>query len=190
MKMKKVVALTVGVLLNLIWMQPPTASASMEVVMGPGGPQVVLNTAPPASFGPTVGGYNGGTIGGVGGSYAVVDTNGNVTNTIVCHSYCANGTFGPGGDTVVLQIPNSNVGVWFGPGTTTYDRQSQTFTALDPITQKIEILVGDSTKSVDANKTLTFKSGEIYLDKDGKLVGVDESWTVDYWQLLAQLAIN
>ena len=189
--MKKRVSVLINLALICVMFNPtPKAFANLEVVMGPLGPQVVTNFAPPASFGPTVGGPNGGTVGGVGGSYAVVDANGNVTNTIVCHSFCANGTFGPGGDTVVLQIPNSNVGVWFGPSTTTYDRQSQTFTAVDPITQKIEMIVGDSTKKVDANKTLTFKSGEIYIDSDGNLAGVDESWTVDYWQLLAQLAIN
>jgi len=152
-----------------------SANANFEVVMGPLGPEVITNFNPPANFGPTVGGANGGTVGGVGGSYAIVDTNGNVTNTIVCHSFCANGTFGPGGDTAVLQIPNSNAGVWFGPGTTTYDRETKTFTAVDPIPQVIETVNGDSSVTIFGNKVITFVSGNIFVS-NGTLSGIQEGW--------------
>ena len=154
-----------------------SASASFEVVNGIGGPEVVVNFNPPASFGPTVGGSNGGTIGGVGGSYAVVDSNGGVNNIIVCHSFCANGTFGPGGDTVALQIPNSNAGIWFGPGTTTYDRETKTFTATNPTSEEIETITGDSSAKIFGNKKLTFVSGNVFIDSSGKPQGILEGWT-------------
>ena len=165
------------VLLFSIFVSQP-ANANFEVVMGPLGPQVVTNFAPPASFGPTVGGSNGGTVGGVGGSYAIVDSGGNVTNTVVCHSYCANGTFGPGGNTAVLQVPNSNVGVWFGPNTTTYDRETKTFTAIDPTPQIIEATEEDSSVTISGNKVLTFVSGNIFVG-NGALVGIQEGWSLD-----------
>ena len=172
--MKKIVCgLTVLVLSIFI---TNSASASFEVVNGLGGPEVVVNFNPPASFGPTVGGSNGGTIGGVGGSYAVVDSNGGVNNIIVCHSFCANGTFGPGGDTVALQIPNSNAGVWFGPGTTTYDRETKTFTAINPIPEEITETNGSSSARIFGNKVLSFTSGNLFVDNTGKLNGYAESW--------------
>jgi hypothetical protein len=70
-------------------------------------------------------------------TYAVVDANGNVTNIIVCGSFCAGGTFGPGGDRAVLQVAadpatgENRGGFWQGPGTTTYDSNSGTFTMTD-----------------------------------------------------------
>jgi hypothetical protein len=68
-------------------------------------------------------------------TYAVLDANGNVTNIIVCGSACAGGTFG--GQTVVPQVAadpvtgNNRGGFWQGPGTTTYDFNSETFTMTD-----------------------------------------------------------
>jgi hypothetical protein len=68
-------------------------------------------------------------------TYAVLDANGNVTNIIVCGSACAGGTFA--GETVVLQVAADPVtgenrgGFWHGPGTTTYDSNSETFTMTD-----------------------------------------------------------
>ena len=65
-------------------------------------------------------------------TYAVLDSNGNVTNVIVCGSACASGEFG--GNKVVLQvaadpITGENRGsVWQGPGTTTYSENSGIFT--------------------------------------------------------------
>ena len=68
-------------------------------------------------------------------TYAVLDTNGNVTNIIVCGSACASGEFG--GNKVVLQVAADPVtganrgGIWQGPGTTTYDPGSSAFTVTD-----------------------------------------------------------
>ena len=68
-------------------------------------------------------------------TYAVLDANGNVTNIIVCGSACAGGTFA--GQTVVPQVAADPVtgenrgGFWFGPGTTSYDSNTGTFTAVD-----------------------------------------------------------
>ena len=68
-------------------------------------------------------------------TYAVLDGNGNVTNIIVCGSACAGGTFA--GQTVVPQVAADPVtgenrgGFWKGPGTTTYDSNSGTFTMTD-----------------------------------------------------------
>ena len=65
-------------------------------------------------------------------TYAVLDSNGNVTNIIVCGSACASGEFG--GNKVVLQVAadpttgGNRGGFWQGPGTTTYDSGSGTFT--------------------------------------------------------------
>ena len=68
-------------------------------------------------------------------TYAVLDSNGNVTNIIVCGSACASGEFG--GSRVVPQVAADPVtnenrgGFWYGPGTTTYDSNSETFTAVN-----------------------------------------------------------
>jgi hypothetical protein len=118
--MKKIIYVLTSLVFSVLIIQP--ANANLEVVMGPLGPQVVTNFAPPANFGPTVGGHNGASPTVTGGSFAIVSPEGSVTNIVVCHSFCSNGTFGPGGDTAVLQIPNNNIGIWFGPGTTTYDK--------------------------------------------------------------------
>jgi hypothetical protein len=174
--MKKINYVLTVLLFSIFTIQP--ANANLEIVMGPLGPQVVTNFAPPASFGPTVGGHNGGTVGSVGGSYAIVDPNGGVSNIIVCHSYCANGTFGPGGDTAALQIPNSNVGLWFGPETTTYDRETKTFTATNPNPQNFEITDGESSVIISGNEVLTFVSGNIFVNNEN-LVGVEKGWTLD-----------
>jgi len=71
-------------------------------------------------------------------TYAVLDANGNVTNIIVCGEACASGTFA--GNRVVLQVaadPVTNAnrgGIWNGPGTTTYNDSTATFTVDRPIT--------------------------------------------------------
>lgn len=68
-------------------------------------------------------------------TYAVVDANGNVTNIIVCGSACAGGTFL--GQTVVPQVAadpstgENRGGFWYGPGTTTYDKNTGVFTMVD-----------------------------------------------------------
>jgi len=68
-------------------------------------------------------------------TYALVDANGNVTNVIVCGSACAGGEWA--GQKAVLQVAADPVtgenrgGFWHGPGTTTYDFNSGTFTMTD-----------------------------------------------------------
>lgn len=68
-------------------------------------------------------------------TYAMLDSQGNVTNIIVCGSACASGEFA--GQRVVPQVAADPVtgenrgGFWQGPGTTTYDSQSKTFTMVD-----------------------------------------------------------
>jgi hypothetical protein len=65
-------------------------------------------------------------------TYAVLDTNGNVTNIIVCGSACASGEFG--GNKVVLQVAADPVtgenrgGIWQGQGTTAYNENTGVFT--------------------------------------------------------------
>ena len=86
-------------------------------------------------------------------TYAVLDANGNVTNIIVCGSACASGEFG--GNKVVLQVAADPVtgenrgGFWQGPGTTTYDSSSGTFTMVD----KGE--VSNSSVATDTDSTIT-----------------------------------
>lgn len=152
------------------------ANANMEVVMGTVGPQVVTNMNPGTTLGPTVGGNNGGTIGGVGGGYAVVDNHGTVTNIIVCHHYCEQGTLGPGGPTVVLQTPGREQGLWAGPGTTTYDRETKTFTVFMPesVENKND---GNNSTIVSGRKVLTFAAGNVFIKENGEVSGVTESWT-------------
>lgn len=175
--MKRIIYALSVFLFSVFTIQP--ASANLEIVTGPLGPQVVTNFAPPASFGPTVGGHNGGFPNVIGGSFGVVSPEGDVTNIVVCHSFCANGTFGPGGDTVALQIPNSSSGLWFGPGTTKYDRETRTFTATNPISEEITETDGSSSAKVFGNRVLSFTSGNLFVDQTGKLSGYTESWTND-----------
>jgi hypothetical protein len=174
--MKKIIYVLTSLVFSVFIIQP--ANANLEVVMGPLGPQVVTNFAPPANFGPTVGGHNGASPTVTGGSFAIVSPEGSVTNIVVCHSFCSNGTFGPGGDTAVLQIPNNNIGIWFGPGTTTYDKENKTFTAVDPVAREITNTSGDSSATIFGNKVLTFVSGNIFVD-NGQLTGITESWSLD-----------
>jgi hypothetical protein len=100
-------------------------------------------------------------------TYAVLDANGNVTNIIVCGSACASGEFG--GNKVVLQVAADPVtgenrgGFWQGPGTTTYDSNSGTFTMVDKgeVTNSSVATDTDSTitssTTIFGGKTTTFK---------------------------------
>jgi len=99
-------------------------------------------------------------------TYAVLDANGNVTNIIVCGSACAGGTFA--GQTVVPQVAagpsgENRGGFWYGPGTTTYDFNSGTFTMVDrgEVTNSSVATGTDSTITSSATifggKTTTFK---------------------------------
>jgi hypothetical protein len=75
-------------------------------------------------------------------TYAVLDSNGNVTNIIVCGNACASGEFA--GNKVVLQIAADTVtgenrgGIWNGEGTTTYSENNNTFTVMPSSGQLVE----------------------------------------------------
>jgi hypothetical protein len=92
-------------------------------------------------------------------TYAVLDANGNVTNIIVCGSACASGEFD--GNKVVLQIaadPITNEnrgGFWLGPGSTTYDQNSEVFTVMD------NTAITNST-SEQENGTTVVSSATVY----------------------------
>jgi len=100
-------------------------------------------------------------------TYAVLDANGNVTNIIVCGSACASGEFG--GNKVVLQVAADPVtgenrgGFWQGPGTTTYDSNSGTFTMVDNAERTNSSVATDtdstiiSSATIYGGKTTTFK---------------------------------
>jgi hypothetical protein len=100
-------------------------------------------------------------------TYAVLDSNGNVTNIIVCGSACAGGTFG--GQTVVPQVaadPTTGAnrgGFWYGPGTTTYDSNSGTFTMVDSsvvtgsITEVEDGAIVTSSATTYGGRTTSFK---------------------------------
>ena len=87
-------------------------------------------------------------------TYAVLDANGNVTNIIVCGSACSGGTFA--GQQVVLQVAADPVtgenrgGFWQGPGTTTYDSNSETFTMTESRT-----VTNSLTEEEDGTKVIS-----------------------------------
>ena len=91
-------------------------------------------------------------------TYAVLDANGNVTNIIVCGSACAGGTFA--GQTVVPQVAADPVtgenrgGFWQGPGTTTYDSNSGTFTMTDNRTVINSISENENGETVTSSATI------------------------------------
>jgi hypothetical protein len=91
-------------------------------------------------------------------TYAVLDANGNVTNIIVCGSACASGEFG--GNKVVLQVAADPVtnenrgGFWYGPGTTTYDSNSGTFTMVEPKTVTNSLTEEEDGTEVTSSATI------------------------------------
>ena len=91
-------------------------------------------------------------------TYAVLDSNGNVTNVIVCGSACAGGTFA--GQTVVPQVaadPATGAnrgGFWQGPGTTTYDSNSGTFTMTDSRTVTNSVSEEEDGQTVTSSATI------------------------------------
>jgi hypothetical protein len=100
-------------------------------------------------------------------TYAVLDSNGNVTNIIVCGSACASGEFG--GNKVVLQVAADPVtnenrgGFWYGPETTTYDSNSGTFTMVDPtivtksLTETEDGSLVTSSATINGGQATSFK---------------------------------
>ena len=91
-------------------------------------------------------------------TYAVLDSNGNVTNIIVCGSACAGGTFD--GQRVVPQVAPNPVtnenrgGFWHGPGTTTYDSNSGTFTMTDNRTVVNSISEEENGETITSSATI------------------------------------
>jgi len=164
--MKKIIYGLTILLFSVFINQPANAGMSVGQMVGSG----VVEAPQAPSFAPSTGVPTN-------GSFAVVDSNGSVTNTVVCGSYCANGTFGPGGDMAVLQIPNSDSGIWFGPRTTTYDKESKTFTATNPTSEEIETIDGDSSTKIFGNRTLTFVSGNVFIDSSGSPQGIATGWS-------------
>jgi len=167
--MKKITYALTVLLFSVFINQSANANMSVGQMIASG----VIESPQIPSFGSTTGPI------GRDGSYAIVDSNGSVTNTVVCGVYCANGTFGPGGDMAVLQIPNSNSGIWFGPGTTTYDKESNTFTAINPISEEIKTTSGNSSTKIFGNRTLTFVSGNVFIDSSGSPQGIATGWSED-----------
>jgi hypothetical protein len=99
-------------------------------------------------------------------TYAVLDANGNVTNVIVCGSACAGGTFA--GQIVVPQVAagpsgENRGGFWHGPGTTTYDFNSGTFTMTDnrtvvnSVSEEEDGQIVTSSATVNGGATTQFK---------------------------------
>ena len=92
-------------------------------------------------------------------TYAVLDANGNVTNIIVCGSACASGEFG--GNKVVLQVAADPVtgenrgGFWHGPGTTTYDSNSGTFTMTESRTVTNSLTEEENGTEVTSSTTIS-----------------------------------
>jgi len=119
-------------------------------------------------------------------TYAVIDSSGNVTNIIVCGSACAGGTFA--GQTVVPQVaadPTTGAnrgGLWYGPGTTTYDSNSGTFTMVDnSIVSKSETEIIDgknitSSVIISGGKQISFK----YSDTIGTSLFTQSNFIVTY----------
>lgn len=176
--MKKILSI-ISIAFLTIFISPSTANAGMSVGQMVGSGIIEPPQAP--SLEPRTGPI------GRDGSYGIVDSNGSVTNIVVCGVYCANGTFGPGGDLAIIQIPNSNSGIWFGPGTTTYDKESNTFTAVNPTLEEIETTDGDSSTKIFGKRTLTFVSGNVFIDSNKTPQRVIESWTEDS---LAEISVT
>jgi hypothetical protein len=119
-------------------------------------------------------------------TYAVIDSSGNVTNIIVCGSACAGGTFA--GQTVVPQVAADPVtganrgGLWYGPGTTTHDASSGTFTMTDnSIVSKseTEVVNGQNITSsviISGGKQISFK----YSDTFGSNLVTQSNFIITY----------
>ena len=120
-------------------------------------------------------------------TYAVLDANGNVTNIIVCGSACAGGTFA--GQTVVPQVAADPVtgenrgGFWQGPGTTTYDPNSGTFTMTDNRTVVNSISEEENGETVTSSATISggattqFKYNDTIGDNLFTRGGFVQGWT-------------
>ena len=120
-------------------------------------------------------------------TYAVLDANGNVTNIIVCGSACAGGTFA--GQTVVPQVAADPVtgenrgGFWYGPGTTTYDSNSGTFTMTESrtvtnsLTEEEDGTEVTSSTTINGGATTQFKYNDTIGDNLFTRRGFVQGWT-------------
>ena len=120
-------------------------------------------------------------------TYAVLDANGNVTNIIVCGSACAGGTFA--GQTVVPQVAADPVtgenrgGFWYGPGTTTYDSNSGTFTMTESrtvtnsLTEEEDGTEITSSTTINGGATTQFKYNDTIGDNLFTREGFVQGWT-------------
>ena len=122
-------------------------------------------------------------------TYAVLDTNGNVTNIIVCGSACASGEFG--GNKVVLQVAadpatsENRGGVWQGAGTTIYNENTGIFTVTQntPTLSSTSIVEtednSETTSSVTIEGTLISTSFK-YEDTIGDNLFIKRGWIYNY----------
>jgi hypothetical protein len=120
-------------------------------------------------------------------TYAVLDANGNVTNIIVCGSACASGEFG--GNKVVLQVAADPVtgenrgGFWQGPGTTTYDSNSGTFTMTESktvtnsLTEEEDGTEITSSTTINGGATTQFKYNDTIGNNLFTKGGFNYGWT-------------
>ena len=120
-------------------------------------------------------------------TYAVLDSNGNVTNIIVCGSACAGGEFG--GNKVVLQVAADPVtnenrgGFWQGPGTTTYNHGTGVFTMTEPITVTNSLTEEEngtevvSSAIINGGSTTQFKYSDTVGDNLFTRGGFISGWT-------------
>lgn len=120
-------------------------------------------------------------------TYAVLDSNGNVTNIIVCGSACEGGTFA--GQTVVLQVAADPVtnenrgGFWQGPGTTTYDHNTGVFTMVDSrtvtnsLTEEEDGTQVTSSTTINGRATTQFKYSDTIGDNLFTRNGFNYGWT-------------
>ena len=120
---------------------------------------------------------------------AVLDSNGNVTNIIVCGSACASGEFG--GNKVVLQVAADPVtgenrgGFWQGPGTTTYDSNSGTFTMIQPgvktvvnsVSEEEDDQIITSSATINGGATTEFKYNDTIGNNLFTRGGFNYGWT-------------
>jgi hypothetical protein len=122
-------------------------------------------------------------------TYAVLDSNGNVTNIIVCGSACASGEFD--GNKVVLQVAADPVtsenrgGVWQGAGTTIYNENTGIFTVTQntPTLNSVSIVETDNNSEITSSVTIegtlisTFFK---YEDTIGDNLFIKKGWIYNY----------
>ena len=120
-------------------------------------------------------------------TYAVLDANGNVTNIIVCGSACAGGTWA--GQTVVPQVAADPItgenrgGFWQGPGTTTYDFNSGTFTMTESrtvtnsLTEEEDGAEVTSSTTINGGATTQFKYNDTIGNNLFTRGGFVQGWT-------------